>query len=1034
MARKGPAARRNVALVGGAVLLVVATYVGLPSDPARAGIWAVAGIAAAVVVLLHTLRADDHLPGWLLAAGISLLTVGQAVTLIGAESPSYADVPRLLAYPVLAAAVTAFQRDRIKHDRDSLLDALVVTVAAAQIGWLVLIDPLVTSASAMTTLTTGAYLAGHLLVLAVAARLGFAVVGSNDGSARLLLAGLGTGLAAGIAAEVADRPEPAAGWFVALALLVLAVQHPSMAHPTPVTGTDRLASVWRFVVLLGLACLVSPVLVVTHSVGNGMAKAAVVLGGAAMLFTLALLRIVSLLGRLRRTLRREHVLRTATGELVGAADRGGVRDSALRAAVELLDQPGSRSWRIDGDPGGTVAQAAENADLATFLDAAELAMFPEEFGFGVLPGPSILHGTLGVPAASTLVLVGLPPRGVAREGAVIAVEHAPSPRTVAALDSLASTMHLAIDRLDVGEIMVERRSERRLRLMLRYASDVICILDHDLTIVHVTPAVEPIVGLPAPELLGMSWLDVVTDDDRDSARDLVSLAQGGRPARGEVRLNSEDGHTRIVDAVVTEVIDEDLMGFVVTCHDITERHELEQQLTHQAFHDALTGLANRALFRDRLGHAMARARGAGGYGVLFVDLDDFKTVNDSLGHAAGDDLLREMTGRLRTCLRDGDTAARLGGDEFAILLEDVEDDEHCIEIARRLLEALAVPFQIGENEVTTGASIGIAVGHAGPASPEDLMRNADLALYDAKNAGKNRYAVFAPTMHEAALARLSLTSDLRHAIERNELVVHYQPLVDLESAKIIGLEALVRWNHPELGLLQPGQFIALAEETGLIVPLGRMVLQTALRETVRWQRDHGTHSDLHIAVNVSGKQLQDAGIVDDVRLAIKASGIAASTVVLEITESVLLPGDGVIVERLHALAALGVHLYIDDFGTGYSSLSYLQNLPVNGLKLAQEFVETLPGSETESGLVRTIKDLAGTLGLSAVIAEGIERPEQWRSLLSLGYSVGQGFHLAVPMPAERIPTFLSGLERPGEGDWERQVAAKAKAAADSALL
>ena len=195
----------------------------------------------------------------------------------------------------------------------------------------------------------------------------------------------------------------------------------------------------------------------------------------------------------------------------------------------------------------------------------------------------------------------------------------------------------------------------------------------------------------------MNWLDVVTDDDRDSARDLVSLAQGGRPARGEVRLNSEDGHTRIVDAVVTEVIDEDLMGFVVTCHDITERHELEQQLTHQAFHDALTGLANRALFRDRLGHAMARARGAGGYGVLFVDLDDFKTVNDSLGHAAGDDLLREMTGRLRTCLRDGDTAARLGGDEFAILLEDVEDDDHCIEIARRLLEALAVPFQIGEH-------------------------------------------------------------------------------------------------------------------------------------------------------------------------------------------------------------------------------------------------------------------------------------------------------------------------------------------------
>jgi EAL domain-containing protein (putative c-di-GMP-specific phosphodiesterase class I) len=235
-------------------------------------------------------------------------------------------------------------------------------------------------------------------------------------------------------------------------------------------------------------------------------------------------------------------------------------------------------------------------------------------------------------------------------------------------------------------------------------------------------------------------------------------------------------------------------------------------------------------------------------------------------------------------------------------------------------------------------------------------------------------------------------------------------------------------------MLLPGQFISLAEETGLIVPLGRLVLHTALRDTVRWQRDHETHSELHIAVNVSGRQLQDPGIVDDIRLAIRASGIEPSTVVLEITESVLLPGDGVIVERLHALAALGVHLYIDDFGTGYSSLSYLQMLPVDGLKLAQEFVEQLPGTDSESGLVRTIKDLAGTLGLSAVVAEGIERPEQWRSLLSLGYSVGQGFHLAVPMPAERIPIFLSGLERPGEGDWERsvaQAAAEAKAALES---
>ena len=1034
MGGRGPAAPFQGALIGGAALLT-ATYFATPSTAVRASLWAVLGVLAALAVVLatHRTHAQDRLPGWLLAAGIALLGVGYAVSVAGPDGPSFADPPRLLAYAVLAGAVTAFQRDRIRHDRDSLLDALVVTVAAAQAGWMVVIEPLVrdTSTDPLTTLTTGAYPLGHLLVLAVATRLGFAVVGTADGAARFVLAALFTGVASGLAADITDRPELAAGWFVAFALVVLAALDPAMAHPRPVTGSERLTSAWRFVVLLGLACLVSPVLVVTHPPSDGVSAAVVVLGSAVMLFVLALLRIVSLLSRLRRTLRREHVLRTATGPLVGAADRNGVRDAALAAAIDLLDQTGSRSWRVDGDPGGTVAQATEDADLATFLDAAELTLFPEHAqGIDVLAGPSLLHATLGVPSTWSLVLVALPARGPAREGAVIAVEQPPSPRTVSALESLASTMHLALERLDVGEIMVERRAERRLRLMLQYASDVICILDHDLTIVHVTPAVEPIVGLPAPELLGMNWLEIVTDADREAARDLVSLAQGGRPARGEVRLDSEDGSVRHVDAVVTEVIDEDLMGFVVTCHDITDRHQLEEQLTHQAFHDALTGLANRALFRDRLGHAMARARGTGGYGVLFIDLDDFKTVNDSLGHAAGDELLREMTGRLRLCLRDGDTAARLGGDEFAILLEDVEGDDHCTDIARRLLEALSQPFEIGGTEVTTGASIGIAVGQAGPASPEDLMRNADLALYDAKNAGKNRFAVFAPTMHEAALARLSLTSDLRHAIERGELVVFYQPLVDLASAKIIGLEALVRWEHPALGMLLPGQFISLAEETGLIVPLGRMVLHTALRDTVRWQRDHETHSELHIAVNVSGRQLQDPGIVDDIRLAIRASGIEPSTVVLEITESVLLPGDGVIVERLHALAALGVHLYIDDFGTGYSSLSYLQMLPVDGLKLAQEFVEQLPGTDSESGLVRTIRDLAGTLGLSAVVAEGIERPEQWRSLLSLGYSVGQGFHLAVPMPAERIPTFLSGLERPGEGDWERSVARAAQDAQD----
>jgi diguanylate cyclase (GGDEF)-like protein/PAS domain S-box-containing protein len=1023
--------RPVTAVIAAMTLALTITYLAVPEDWMRAAILVAVGLGAATSMLLVTRRTRPHdpLPSWLLATSIALVTCGQAVALLGQPSPSYADIPRLLAYPAMAGAVIAFQRHRIRHDRASLLDALVVTVAAAQAGWLALIEPVLRGNTAtLAQLTaTCAYPLGDLLVLAVLARLGFAVIASRDVAARLVIVGLGLGIAAEIAAQITNNEMMIVFWLPGAVLLVLAARHPTMAHAPGILRSASLVSAWRFVILLGLACLVSPVLVLTHQVEDDATIATVVLGGAVLLFTLALLRIVSLLGHLRRAFGREHVLRGGTAALVSAADRSGVRDAALDAVVGLLNQPGSRAWRIDGDPGGTIAQATDDLDVATFLDAAELALFPSaSTGIDLLAGPSLVHGTLGVPSTQTLVLIALPTRGPAHLAAVVATDLVPSPRTIASLESLAKTMTLALDRLDVGEVLVERRSERRLRLMLQYASDVILILDHDLTIVHVTPAIEPIVGLPAPELLGMSWLDVVVESDRDAARDLVSLAQGGRPVRGEVRLNNEDGHTRHVDAVVTEVIDEDLMGFVVTCHDVTERHELEQELIHQAFHDALTGLANRALFRDRLGHAMARDRGAGSYGVLFIDLDDFKTVNDSLGHAAGDALLREMTSRLRGCLREGDTAARLGGDEFAILLEDVDDDDYCVTIAGRLLEALSVPFEVGGTEVTTGASIGIALGQNGPAAPEDLMRNADLALYDAKNSGKNRFAVFATAMHEAALARLSLTSDLRHALERDELVVYYQPLVDLESGAIDGLEALVRWQHPEHGLMLPGQFISLAEETGLIIPLGRMVLRTALFEAVRWQQQHPDHKKLHMAVNVSGRQLLDPGIVDEVAAAINDSGIEASTVVLEITESVLLPGDGTMIERLNALSALGVHLYIDDFGTGYSSLSYLQMLPVNGLKLAQEFVETLPGGETEAGLVRTIKDLAETLGLQTIIAEGIERPEQWRSLLSLGYRVGQGFHLAVPMPADRVPEFLSGLSYAGDGDWERSKDAAAQ--------
>lgn len=459
------------------------------------------------------------------------------------------------------------------------------------------------------------------------------------------------------------------------------------------------------------------------------------------------------------------------------------------------------------------------------------------------------------------------------------------------------------------------------------------------------------------------------------------------------------------------MIEHDEPGFVLTCHDVTERRALEQQLSYQAFHDSLTGLANRALFRDRLEHAITRtSRSQSRFAVLFIDLDDFKDVNDSLGHAAGDAMLRQMTHRIGEAVREEDTVARLGGDEFAILLESIASDDEVIAVANRVVASAREPFEVGESIISSGLSIGIAIADTSATSAEAVMRNADLALYEAKNLGKNRHALFAPAMHEQAVDRLQLSADLRDAIDQNQFIIHYQPIVELATDAIVGVEALVRWQHPERGLLGPEQFIGLAEESGLIVPLGHQVLRIALDAAAQWQRDFPGYDALTLTVNLSARQVQEDTLVAEVRDALAESGVQPSRLVLEITESMLLPGEGVTMERLRELADLGIRLFIDDFGTGYSSLSYLQELPVHGLKLAREFVCTLGIGGTDetssSNLVRTIRSIAETLGLTTIIAEGVETSEQRQALLDLGYTLGQGYLMARPMPASAVASLL----------------------------
>jgi diguanylate cyclase (GGDEF)-like protein len=443
-----------------------------------------------------------------------------------------------------------------------------------------------------------------------------------------------------------------------------------------------------------------------------------------------------------------------------------------------------------------------------------------------------------------------------------------------------------------------------------------------------------------------------------------------------------------------------------TVHDVTERKALEEQLEYQALHDALTGLPNRALFMDRLDHAVVRAgRREAQLAVLFMDLDDFKVVNDSLGHEAGDKLLVAVAERLRACLRPEDTAARLGGDEFTILLEDLTGVGGAIRVAERIAEALQTAFVLGRREVFVTASFGIALWDEARQSPADLLRNADQAMYRAKHAGKARYEVFEEAMNARALERLEMENDLRRGLERREFTVHYQPVVMLEAGEVVGFEALVRWDRPEHGLLTAGEFVPLAEDTGLIIPIGRWVLQEACRQARNWQQRYPSDPPPTVFVNLSAKQLQDPDLVQTVARTARQAGLDPRCLELEITEDAAMDDAPATAAVLEELKTLGVRVAIDDFGTGYSSLSYLERFPVDSLKVDRSFIESLGRDSGATVLVRAMIDLAHALGLR-VIAEGVETDEQLRRVRELGCDLAQGCHFSGPLPGEEAGALL----------------------------
>ena len=643
---------------------------------------------------------------------------------------------------------------------------------------------------------------------------------------------------------------------------------------------------------------------------------------------------------------------------------GDLQDVLYVACYVPLSVAGREQMRAgDSDSGSTVSQGFTQA----LPYAAMLA------ALGVLV--SLTHGDLASPTTlMTLVVFVLAILVMVRQALAMRAEAATRERRAAML------------------------VEERYASLIANASDVIMTVRADGALMFASPACERTLGLRPDEITGKNLLGIWSGEDAERLRAFLGeVAATSGEAVGPVEMRIERGRERYVLEIVGSNLANDpaVQGLALNLRDITERKALEEQLRQLAFHDSLTLLANRSLFRDRLQHSLTLARRAQGQiAVMFVDLDNFKSVNDSLGHDVGDRLLQAVAQRLVKSTRFSDTVARLGGDEFAILLEGIAAVGEVELLAAALIEQLDQPFNLGGTEVRVSASIGVAFSTF-ETSAEALLGKADIAMYHAKSAGKNRFVAFQPPMQELLQERTRLVADIARGVANEEFFIEYQPIIDLGTRSLLGVEALVRWRHPELGVLMPDRFIQIAEECGQVVKLGRWVLAQACREIHAWRRAVAGGSGLRVAVNISARHLEHGDLAQDVALVLEESGLEPGNLVIELTESTIMHNTEANLARLLQLKSLGVRLAIDDFGTGYSSLSYLHRFPIDILKIDRSFVGRLTNTSNGPELARAVITLSETLGLDTV-AEGIELEPQVEALLKLGCVAGQGYLFAKP--------------------------------------
>jgi diguanylate cyclase (GGDEF)-like protein/PAS domain S-box-containing protein len=992
------------------------------------------GLAPVIAILVgqRYYKPESRTPWLFFAAGFFVFWLGDLYTytyprVFGAEVPfpSPGDACYVAVYPLLMTGLLILVRRRNPGtDQSGVIDSLIITAGFALLAWVALIAPYVHD-DTLNLIGKGvsiSYPAGDVLLLAATVRL---AVGSGARNAAFylitgsIMALLVTDFVYGL--KVLNDTFNFQwwldwGWISCYLLWGAAALHPSMkALDSPSLGEAPRLTRLRMVGLT-VASLIAPAVLIVDEWRNNNFDMVVVIGSSVLLVGLVVARMSGLVREQERSADREKTLNEAGAALVGATDRETIHEAALSAIIEFVG-PSAAAYLCQvqddrtevitaagttGETGGAWELGAGTTQILLAAGASDsstvkltAAMRTELRISSDYRSAFVLEPTVREPASGFFV--------IASEQSI--------PRVVqGSLRALITQVALALDSATLTEEMHRRTSEARFGSLVRHSSDLITVLDADSKVIYQSPSIESVLGYTPEQIVGTRFDRLLPIGERTRLAHLLAddeVAGNGETQVIECGLDHIDGTTRQFEILHTNLLaDEIVQGVVLNCRDVSERKAFEEQLSHQAFHDPVTGLANRALFSERVRHAVARTRrGPSALAVVFIDLDDFKTVNDSLGHTAGDEVLLQVAHRMSLSIRASDTAARFGGDEFAILLEDLEGPQEAADAAERMLEALTEPLTVEDKELYIRASIGIAVMESGRVTDaQELIRDADVAMYMAKRDGKGTYRLFEPEMHAGVLDRLELRGDLQRALGADQFELEYQPIVRLSDGTITGLEALVRWRHPERGLLAPDWFIPLAEETGLIVPIGNWVLEQACLEAKRMQKVNASHEPLTISINLSLKQLQHPDAVSHVKDALKNSELDPTHLTLEITESLMMTDPELGVQRLTDLKSLGVTLAMDDFGTGYSSLSYLSRFPVDELKMDRSFLREGATPKT-SGLTAAVLALGQSLNLT-IVAEGIEHHEQWMTLRDLGCEYGQGYYFSRPMPAEAATEFL----------------------------